>query len=113
MTVCQGEIYLTNLNPQKRANEVGKYRPTLVLQSDFINENAYPTTIVIPLTTRLIDNTKPLRYRVKKREKLKEDSDLLITQIRAIDNDRFVERLAKLTVDEINDIKKLLIEVIE
>ena len=111
--VSKGEIYLANLNPQKRSNEVAKVRAVLVVQSDFINENSYPTTIIIPLTSQLIDDTQPLRYRVKKRENLKYDSDALIAHIRAIDNDRFVEKIAKLTTSEMQSIKKLIIETIE
>lgn len=113
MMVSRGGIYLTNLNPHKKSNEVGKIRPVLVVQSDFINENSYPTTIIIPLSTKLIDDTQPLRYRIAKREKLQFDSDALITHIRAIDNDRFVEKIAKLSFTEMQTIKKLIIETIE
>lgn len=113
MMVSRGDIYLANLNPQKKANEVGKIRPVLVVQSDFINENSYFTTIIIPLSTKLIDDTQPLRYRIKKREKLQFDSDALIAHIRSIDNDRFVEKIAKLTTLEMQSIKKLIIETIE
>jgi len=48
----------------------------------------HPSTIIIPLTTNLIEDAEPLRIRVKAREKLARDSDLLIDQIRAIDNRR-------------------------
>ena len=64
-------------------------RPVLVVQSNYINDNNYPTTIIIPFSTKLIDQAQPLRYRIKKRENLHQDSDALIAHIRAIDNDRF------------------------
>jgi mRNA interferase MazF len=105
MMVSRGEIYL--------ANEVGKMRPVLVIQSDLINKNSYPTTIIIPLSSQLIDDTQPLRYRITKREKLKLDSDALIAHIRSIDNDRFVEKIAKLSYKEMQVIKKLVLETIE
>ncbi len=113
MTVSKGEIWLANLNPQKKPNEVGKMRPVLVVQSDFLNVNNYPTTIVIPLSTKLIDDTEPLRYRVTKREKLQQNSDALIAHIRAIDNNRFVEKLACLIPKEIKSVKKLVTEIID
>lgn len=49
--------------------------------------------------------------RIEKREKLKEDSDLVITQIRAIDNDRFIEKLAILNNSELERIKELVNEI--
>ena len=113
MMVSRGDICLANLNPQKRPNEVGKMRPVLVVQSNFLNENSYPTTIIVPLTSQLIDDTQPLRYRIKKRENLQFDSDALVAHIRAIDNDRFVEKIAKLSFDEMQVVKKLILETIE
>jgi mRNA interferase MazF len=41
---------------------------------------------VIPLTTKLTEDAAPLRIRVPAADGLKRDSDLLIDQIRAIDN---------------------------
>jgi len=113
MTVCKGEIWLANLNPQKRANEVGKMRPVLVIQSDLLNNSDYPTTVVMPLTTRLIDDAQPLRYRIEKRDKLKQNSDVLIAQIRSIDNSRFVERLATIDDKEVQTILALLSEILD
>ena len=112
MTLLRGEVYLANLNPQKKPNEIGKLRPVVVVQSDFINENGYPTTIVVPLSTKLIDDVFPLRYRITKREKLQYDSDALIAHIRAIDNSRFVEKIASLLPQEIEEIRRGIEEVI-
>jgi len=83
----RGTIWLANLNPQK-GTEPGKTRPVLILQDQALLDAGHPSTIVIPLTTNLIDDAEPLRVRIKAREKLAKDSDLLIDQIRAIDNRR-------------------------
>jgi len=109
--VCRGELWLANLNPVKKNNEMGKIRPLLVFQNDELNHSEYPTTIIL-LTTSQIDDAEPIRFRVKRRKKLLKDSDLVITQIRSIDNDRFIEKLASLTSEEMKKIKKLLDEVI-
>ena len=109
--VSRGEIWLVNLNPIKKKNEMGKVRPVLVYQNDKVNHSEYPTTIVIPLSTSLVDDAQPIRFRVRKRDKLQEDSDLVITQIRAIDNDRFIEKLANLTNKEMQIIKELFDEI--
>jgi mRNA interferase MazF len=111
VTVCRGEIWLANLNPVKKNNEMGKVRPVLVYQNDEINHSEYPTTIIIPFTTSLIDDAEPIRFRVKKREKLLEDSDIVITQIRSIDNGRFIEKLSTLTDKEMHTVKKLFEEI--
>ncbi len=112
MTAYRGEIWLINLNPIKKSNEIEKIRPALILQNDALNSGNYPTTIILPLTTSLIDDAQPLRYRVEKREKLEKDSDVLIANIRAIDNARFIEKLASLTSKELFTIKNLLDEVL-
>ena len=106
MTAYKGEIWLANLNPVKKSNEVGKIRPVLVFQNNDLNESNYPTTIILPLTTVLIDNAEPLRLRIVKRENLKKDSDLLLAQIRAID------KLAILKEEELFKVKNLLNEII-
>ena len=95
MDFKRGEIYLANLNPQKKNNEIGKTRPVLIYQNDVLNSSDYPTVIIIPLTTQLIDDSFPIRIRVKSKGKLLKDSDLILTQIRAIDKSRFIEFLCR------------------
>jgi mRNA interferase MazF len=82
-----GEIWLADLNP-KVGTELGKLRPVLIIQNQILLEINHPSTLIIPLTTKLIDDTEPLRIRIKAQYKLEKDSDLLIDQIRAIDNKR-------------------------
>ena len=97
----KGEIYLARLNPRK-GNEVGKLRPVLIYQTNILNDISHPTTIVLPLSTKLIDEAYPLRFRVNRREALEEDSDILVDQLRAIDNKRIIsQRLATLSLKEI------------
>ncbi|MCT7471373.1 type II toxin-antitoxin system PemK/MazF family toxin [Aliarcobacter cryaerophilus] len=113
MMVSRGEIWLANLNPTKKNNEIGKVRPVLIYQNDELNHNNYPTTIVIPLTTKLIDNAEPIRMRIKSKDKLKDDSDLVITHIRAKDNSRFIEKLTILNYEQMQKVKELLNEIVQ
>ena len=102
----KGEIYLARLNP-KKGNEVGKIRPVLIYQTDLLNQIKHPTTTILPLSTHLIDNAYPLRYRIEKRDFLEKDSDLLCDQIRTIDNNRILKnRLTTLSLKEILEIDK-------
>ena len=56
----QGEIWLANLNPG-RGTEPGKIRPVLILQNQALLDAEHPSTLIIPLTTNLIDDAEPLR----------------------------------------------------
>ncbi len=109
--VSKGDVWLVNLNPVKKNNEMGKIRPVIVYQNNDLNYSEYPTTIIIPLNTHLVDNSQPIRYRITKRDQLQKDSDAVITQIRAIDNDRFIEKLATITDTEMQTIKELFEEI--
>lgn len=111
MMVSKGEIWLVDLNPIKKNNEIGKVRPVLVYQNDELNHSDYPTTIIIPLSTSLIDDAEPLRMRISKRDDLEKDSDIVITQIRAIDNTRFIKKLASLTTLELTKVKECFTEI--
>jgi len=100
MVYKRGGIYLVNLNPSK-GTEPGKIRPVVVLQTDLLNSIGHPTTIVAPLSTQIITDTQPLRFLIQKRDKLRNDSDILLDQIRAVDNRRFTsELLTELTSQE-------------
>ncbi|MEE9342519.1 MAG: type II toxin-antitoxin system PemK/MazF family toxin [Gammaproteobacteria bacterium] len=87
MAYKRGSIYLANFNPSK-GTEAGKVRPCIVMQSDLLNEANHPSTTVLPLTTQLIDDAAPLRLRIKSRDNLKADSDIMLDQTRTIDNKR-------------------------
>ena len=92
--------------------EMGKVRPVVVFQNDELNQSDYPTTIIIPLSSSLVDDAQPIRMRISAREDLEKDSDIVVTQIRAIDNDRFIQKLASLTLDEMSLLKELLDEIL-
>ena len=86
----RGQVWAANLNP-RRGTEPGKTRPVLVVQSQALLDAGHPSTLVIPLTTVLVENAEPLRIRVAAVDKLPQESDLLIDQLRAIDNKRLVQ----------------------
>ncbi len=86
----RGEVWLADLNP-RHGTEPGKTRPVLVVQAQALLDADHPSTLVIPLTTRLDDDAEPLRIRIQVGGKLRKESDLLIDQLRAIDNHRLVD----------------------
>jgi len=84
--------YLADLSP-RFGTEPGKTRPVVVIQTDLLN-NPHPSTIVCPLTTQIHPQSNILRVDLRKGEAgLMEKSDIMIDQIRAIDNRRFLRRL--------------------
>ena len=87
MAYRRGGIYLANFNPS-RGTEPGKIRPCLVIQSNLLNDVGHPSTSVLPLTTQLIDDAEPLRVRIASRDGLEHDSDVMLDQLRTIDNRR-------------------------
>ena len=50
-----GEIWLANLNPRV-GTEAGKTRPVLILQNQILLDATHPSTTILPLTTKLINN---------------------------------------------------------
>jgi len=108
----RGEIWLVNLNPMKKKNEMGKVRPAVIYQANNLNHHGYPTTVVIPLSTVLIDDVEPIRIRIEQRDDLKKDSDIVLTQIRAVDNSRLIEKIASLTTEEMVKLKRLFDEIV-
>ena len=95
MKVQKFHVYLADLNP-RMGTEPGKVRPVVVVQTDLLNE-VHPSTIICPITTKVVDGAKILRGHLSRRESgLDKDSDILVDQIRAIDNRRFRKYLGKL-----------------
>ena len=107
MTYKRGGIYLANFNPSK-GTEAEKTRPCVVMQSDLLNEANHPSTTALPLITQLIDDTAPLRFRIKSRDNLEADSDIMLDQTRTIDNKRIKsDLLTSLSNEEIIEVEML------
>lgn len=96
MKIEKFHIYLADLNPQL-GTEPGKTRPVVVIQTDLLN-NFHPSTIICPITSNVVKDATVLRVHLPKKESgLEKDSDILVDQIRAIDNRRFKKPVGKLT----------------
>ena len=61
------------------------------MQSQALLDAGHPSTLIVPLTTSLVEDAEPLRIRVRATGRLRRDSDLLIDQLRAIDNRRLIQ----------------------
>ena len=109
----RGSIYLAKLYPSK-GHEPGKTRPVLLIQTDMLNHIGHTTVVIVPLTTQLIEKAYPLRYRVLAREDLKENSDLLCDQIRAIDINRLIpQKIATLSLQEMVEVEQQIQAILD
>jgi mRNA interferase MazF len=89
MKIKQFDIWIADLEPQ-RGTETDKVRPVLILQTNLLN-NEHPSTVVCPITTNVEKESEILRVHLKKgTANLKVESDVMIDQIRAIDNRRLL-----------------------
>ena len=92
MEIRKWNVYLADLNP-RMGTEPGKTRPVVVVQTDLLN-NHHPSTVICPLTTQIRSGLDIIRVHLRKGEGgLIERSDIMIDQIRAIDNRRILKRL--------------------
>ena len=90
------DIWIADLNPQK-GTEPGKIRPVVIIQTDFLN-NTHLSTIICPVTTNVITSSKILRVHLtKSKSGLKVISDIIVDQIRSIDNKRLVKKIGSLS----------------
>lgn len=96
MNIKRGHLYVVDFTPRVKTKP-GKLRPAVVLQSDLVNEAGYPSAIVIPTTTRLVEDPGILRLRLGKGEGgLARDSDLLLGQLIAVANESFRQEIGVL-----------------
>ena len=110
MELDRGDICLVNFNPTK-GHEMGKLRPAIILSEAQDNE-ILDTVIVIPLSTVIEPNTMPYRFHVTSRDKLKENSDACIYEIRALSKIRIKEKLGFLNQNEIKTIQECLCKIV-
>ncbi len=110
------EIWLANLDPV-HGTEPGKISPVIVVEANALNSTNHPSILILPITSKLKSGAFPLRIRIGKSEtKLIEESDIVIDQIRAIDNKRLVTKIDDLPnqyYDRINIAMKYVLEIWE
>ena len=110
MKIKQFDIWLANLNPAK-GTEPGKTRPVVIIQTDLLNET-HLSTIVCPVTTNVKPEIDLLRVHLKKGQ-LDKLSDILVDQIRAIDNTRLLKKIGQLNKDQREKLKSNLRVVLD
>lgn len=96
MLVKQFEVWIADLSPQI-GTEPGKTRPVLIIQTNLLNRIPHPSTIICPITTKVEKEADILRVHLTKgMANLSENCDIMIDQIRAIDNKRLQKKIGTL-----------------
>lgn len=112
MTPQYGHLYLADLNP-RFGTEPGKIRPVVVVQTDSLNRH-HPSTIVCPLTTKVAGFENPLRVAIPKGVSgLSRPADVLVDQVKSIDNRRLRRKLAALPDPYLSELRQKLLLVLD
>jgi len=116
MEIRQYEIWLADLNPasefpavcggiserkiisnKRIGTEPGKTRPVMVVQTDLLNKILHPSTLICPVTSNVIIKSDLLRVHLKKgMANLHQECDIIVDQLRAIDNRRLIKKIGDL-----------------
>jgi mRNA interferase MazF len=107
MKVKQFEIWTADLNPTI-GTEPGKVRPVIIVQTDLLNKY-HSSSIICPITTNIQKESEILRIHLKKGCcGLNEGCDIMIDQIRAIDNKRLINKVGVAPLEISEKIKENL-----
>ena len=108
MRLTRGGVYLARLDPAKGA-EVGKLRPVVILTDQILLDVKPAHVFICPLSGRLNPDYQALHLALPARDNLKVESYALVEHCRAVSIRRLQsERLARLEVDELNEIVRRL-----
>lgn len=112
--IRQFDIWIANLNPRS-GTEAGKIRPVLVIQTDLLN-NQHSSTLICPITTNIHPHSDTLRVHLTKANSgLKVDGNIMIDQIRAIDNRRLIRRVGTISrkySDKVVENLKIILDIV-
>ena len=108
MEIRQYEIWLADLNP-RIGTEPGKTRPVMVVQTDLLNKIPHPSTLICPVTSNVIMKSDLLRVHLKKgMANLHQECDIIVDQLRAIDNRRLIKKIGDLPDSLVDTTRKNL-----
>ena len=112
MTPQYGYLYVADLNP-RFGTEPGKVRPVVVVQTDALNRS-HPSTIICPLTTKVAGFENPLRVALPTGVSgLGRASDILVDQIKAIDNRRLRRRFGVLQDPYLSELRRKVLLILD
>ncbi len=107
MKARQFEIWIADLNPTI-GTEPGKVRPVVIIQTDLLNRH-HASSIICPVTTNVQKGSEILRvHLIRGSCGLNEPCDIMIDQVRAIDNKRLIKKVGSVSQEISGKIKENL-----
>ena len=107
-TLKTGEIFWVNLDPTV-GDEIKKKRPVVVLNQG--HEKNLKLSIVVPITgwkKQWEENPFFIVIKPSKLNRLQKKSVIDCFQIRAVSHRRFMDRIGKITDNQMSDVKKAI-----
>ncbi len=87
LRVQRGQVWVASFKPS-RGREVGKARPCVILQADWLTLESSGTLIVLPLTSQLWAGADALRIELPPRGRLRKPSWVMVDKIQTLDAGR-------------------------
>lgn len=113
MKVSQWEIWIADLNP-RLGTEPGKTRPVLVVQTNLLNSIPHPSAFICPITSNVEKEADVLRVHIEKGiANVLEDCDVMIDQVRVIDNRRFLKKVGELNKTLADKVKENILIIFD
>ena len=110
--IRRGQIWIANLDPN-RGRELGKIRPVLIVQGDWLSTAQSRTVVILPLTSDVRRDAEPLRVTIAARGGLRTVSQIVVDQPRTLDRRRLGEGpLTELSESEMARVEESLIAVL-
>jgi len=95
LSILRGDIFYANLDPVI-GSEISKTRPVLIISNNINNKHSNTIT-VIPISTARSKNIYPFEVLLNAEvTKLKNDSIAKVNQIRSIDKQRILNKIAEI-----------------
>jgi mRNA interferase MazF len=111
--ISQYDVWVADLSPQN-GTESEKKRPVLVIQTNLLNKTLHLSTLICPITTNVVKNATILRVNLKKGyANLNDECDIMIDQIRSIDNNRLIKRVGKIPKNSITQVKENILIIFD
>lgn len=102
MIIRQRDIYLANLNPAQGSEQAGK-RPVVVISGNTMNDN-FPICIVCPISAKIKNYPTCVAITPSATNALKNNSEILTFQIRAVSQGRLVKKIGSITDEQLTQI---------
>ncbi|NVJ86990.1 MAG: type II toxin-antitoxin system PemK/MazF family toxin [Algoriphagus sp.] len=96
----QGEIWYADINPVRGSEQAG-YRPVAILSGNLMNR--YLNLVIIaPLTSKIKNYKGNPILKPSPTNGLKQDSEILIFQLRSVSKEHLIEKVGELTKVELS-----------